>query len=146
MTRISELPEISVLADDDFVTAIDVSDMSESPTGKNVKIQKQNLLAGPTVQSAHFSGAAPGAVPWSSETGWAITRDAAGTYTITFPTTAANAESQSITCTPRLTSPTDSAARYTLTVQNTSATGCKVYTHNTSGALEDYDFDMVRIT
>ena len=46
MTKITELPEISVLADDDFVTAVDVSDMSESPTGKNVKIQKQNLLGG----------------------------------------------------------------------------------------------------
>ena len=50
MTKITELPEIVVLADDDYLTAVDVSDMSESPTGKNVKIQKQNLLAGMVVK------------------------------------------------------------------------------------------------
>jgi hypothetical protein len=58
VTRITELPEIVVLADDDYLTAVDVSDMSESPTGKNVKIQKQNLLAGMVVKEeiARLSG------------------------------------------------------------------------------------------
>jgi hypothetical protein len=55
VTKITELPEVSVLADDDFITAVDVSDMSESPTGKNVKIQKQNLLGAGAVSKVEIA-------------------------------------------------------------------------------------------
>ena len=47
-TPISGLPEVTVLADDDWITAVDISDISNNATGENVKIQKSNLL--PTVE------------------------------------------------------------------------------------------------
>jgi hypothetical protein len=46
MTKISELPEITSLADDDWLTAVDRSDTTNNPTGENVKIQKSNLGVG----------------------------------------------------------------------------------------------------
>jgi hypothetical protein len=46
MTKISELPEANSLSDDDWLTAVDVSNTTNNPTGENVKIQKSNLGVG----------------------------------------------------------------------------------------------------
>lgn len=43
MSKISELPEATSLADDDWLTAVDRSNTSNNPTGENVKIQKSYL-------------------------------------------------------------------------------------------------------
>lgn len=42
--KISDLPEVTSLADNDWLTGVDVSNTTNSPTGENVKIQKSNLV------------------------------------------------------------------------------------------------------
>ena len=143
MTKITELPEISVLADDDFVTAVDVSDMSESPTGKNVKIQKQNLLAGPAVQSARIQ--ADGTV--LSEigmSGLSVVKGGTGFYTLTFPDSAPTIDEQSIaiTCGSQAAAgPVYVGYYYSLTV---NSMGVRI--KDVSNADTDFDFSVIRIT
>ena len=142
MTRISELPEISVLADDDFVTAIDVSDMSESPTGKNVKIQKQNLVpAAPLVQSAQFNS--DGTLAWSSESGWSCVEDSTGNYTVTFPTAVASSAEQSVA----LNHIMDSATNRQSEIRSLTTTTMQVKTRTLDSATAvALAFTVIRVT
>ena len=101
MSRISDLPTVAAVADDDLIYVVDASDTTDDPAGSSKAITVADFKKTTTVvQSAHFRGTGTPALLWSSEPGWSIVRDSpgdpAGDYIITMPSAAPDADSQSL--------------------------------------------------
>jgi hypothetical protein len=132
-TPISGLLEVTVLADDDWITAVDISNTTNNATGENVKIKKSNVILGET-QAASVDGVND-VVFWSSEAGWSISSPGAGTYNVTFPTSAPSADAQAIMVMPIRTT---GYSEYHAQVSDKTVNGCTVYII-TSTYCEEYE-------
>ena len=141
--KISEMTEVTSLADDDWITAVDVSNTSTSPTGQNVKIQKSNLVAGGTVVQAASIQADGTVLSEIGMTGLNVVKGGNGFYSLTFPDSATGIDEQSIsiTCGDKAAAgPVYVGSYYSLTV---NSFGVRIKDINNTDT--DFDFNIIRV-